>query len=783
MSITSSNPEEKNRSLAVKRRKFKLWPEPLVVAAFGLVAVVFTWPLVLHFGEAVPGDDNGDVWQMVWNLWWVRHALEHLQNPFQTDLIFYPQGTSLFLHALNPLNGFFSLPVQYLGGLLGGAAGGAVAGYNFIVLFSLTFAAYGAFCLARYLWQDDRAALVAGLAYGFSTYHFTHLLGHLNLVSSEFIPFYILFFLKALHPGPAPNGQPFSNLYRRLRLILPPVACLVALMLLELQYVLYMAIFSGLYLLYFSLAWLRQRWRGGAVTESFLRVGSQGSLIAIGFGLVSLPFSLPALLVAVRTNTDGLRQERIYSADALAYLYPSPFQPIWGTTIQKAIRPWTASLIEKIVFPGYTVYLLVLVGLVAALALARRKTRSGRDWQQPEIGQNKPEVTVLAQKGPQAGRPGPLWWMLAASIFGVLSFGPRLHLNGVEHGPVLPGELIYNLPILNISRVPSRFAVVTILALAILAAWGLNRLCVWWNLKPLRYAIVVGLVLLTLGFELFPAPYRLATYSVPEFYRQLAADPRTDYSLLEIPLNYGKYQYNTRYLEAQMTHAKPILNGYISRNPVFGPYEGVPTLQAFRDFAPEVAADILPAQPLDTGILRRYGVRYIVIRKDILRGEERAKAFEVVAKLLPGQSPVANSEDLAAYEVPPGPKTDFFYYLAQSSWYGVEKGPDGHLGRWVQGQTALLDFWTAQSRQLEIEFPLWSFHEAHSVKFKLGDRTVGEANAGLEAQTVRLKLDLEPGSNELSFEIGGRAYRPAELGLGPDTRWLSVGVGEIKINQ
>jgi hypothetical protein len=52
-------------------------------------------------GEAIPGD-GFDGWQNYWNLWWVKEALVGLvANPFHTDLLYYPEGPSLYFHTLN----------------------------------------------------------------------------------------------------------------------------------------------------------------------------------------------------------------------------------------------------------------------------------------------------------------------------------------------------------------------------------------------------------------------------------------------------------------------------------------------------------------------------------------------------------------------------------------------------------------------------------------------------------------------------------------------------------
>jgi hypothetical protein len=170
----------------------------LVLLGYLGAAGVFTWPLALHLGTAIPGDGK-DGWQGVWSLWWWATALGQGRNPFHTDLLFHPQGADLYLHTLMPFNGLLALPVQ--------AVGGPVAAYNFIVLVSLVASACGAYWLAR-----DRLAragalpgggwgeippFAAGLLFGFSPYLADHLLSHLNLLAAEGLPFAVLALLRA----------------------------------------------------------------------------------------------------------------------------------------------------------------------------------------------------------------------------------------------------------------------------------------------------------------------------------------------------------------------------------------------------------------------------------------------------------------------------------------------------------------------------------------------------------------------------------------------------------
>jgi len=727
------------------------------------LAIAFTWPMILHFGEGVPGQNGGhDNWQMVWNLWWVRYAVEHGQNPFHTNLMFWPGGTNLYLHALNAFNGFLSLPVQYVADWAGTGARGAMAGYNFIVLWSLVVGALGARWLAAWLWGKGWGALLAGLAYGFSTYQFDHLLGHLNLVSSEFIPFYILFWLKTLT---APTSWLKPALLAVLFLILNTF--------LELQYVLYLAIFSWLCLIYITAVRFWEVWgkraKAGSswlvfVKQSWLRA----AFIAATFLLVTLPFSLNALHDALTNpNTIPVRQDEIYSADLLAYFVPSPFQPLWATSVQTIIRPFTAPLIEKVVFPGYVIWLLILAGVGVSVGQLFRK-----------LGKPKAEPVGLTRK-PE--RFDPIFWLLIALAFILLSFGRKLHINGIEYGPTLPAALIYKLPILNITRVPARFAVIGLLALAMLAAWGLQRLLGQLKNIRLRHSLAVATIII-LGFELWPAPYPFSTYSLPEFYSTLATDLATDYAVLDIPLNTGSFQYDTSYLEAQMTHHKPLLGGYISRNPQYPPFMGVPVFNEWRTFVAEPKPDILPTTVPNLDILRYFGVRYVAIHKDSLSDKQRDAALGLATKLFPG-GPLSDKDNLVVYEVEPLAVQNpvEFYYPNAPDWYAAEQTGQGQVSRWAQSNSAKLEFWVTTAKTIQLELPIWSFQQAHTVEFELNGRPLVQNEISTTPQTVPLTLNLQAGENTLTLKINGVALVPQKLGLSPDPRALTVAVGQIKI--
>jgi hypothetical protein len=56
-----------------------------------LIAVAMSWPLALHLGTHLPGDDR-DAWQNYWNYWWTRRALAEGRSLYWTPLLYAPCG-------------------------------------------------------------------------------------------------------------------------------------------------------------------------------------------------------------------------------------------------------------------------------------------------------------------------------------------------------------------------------------------------------------------------------------------------------------------------------------------------------------------------------------------------------------------------------------------------------------------------------------------------------------------------------------------------------------------
>jgi hypothetical protein len=574
-----------------------------------------TWPLAAQFTTAIPA--GGDAWQHLWNLWWMKQALVDLHtNPFHTDLLYYPYGVNLYFHTLVPLIGAISVPFQLLGFNL-------LAAYNLMVVLSFVAAGLGTYLLVHYLTGSRPGAFVAGLIFTFAPYHFAHLLGQLNLTSLQWIPFYILALFKMWDPPrlrsaecgvrigagsphpPTPNLQaPTPNPHSALRT--PQLwwaagagVWLAANAYTEWIYAMFLGLFTAWFLVW-KIGVERQGpgWRAGVA-----RLAVLGAVA----GVLVAPMLIPMVQEA-RTATymqSPAVDTLFYSSDVVDAFVPSPFHPLWGQ-IGAAVAAHFPSRhpAERVVFAGYTA---LLLGGLAVVAFRRRKA--------------------------------VLFWGVTALGAWVLSLGPVLQVWGRSTFTAfgisipLPYLALYYVPLLNIFRAPSRFIVLVMLALAVLAGFvlaGVGR--VRWRgvARPARVwgisAIVGALVLL----EFLAIPSMVPPgYDVP-FYQQLAQEPG-DFAILELPLR-PMSDYETY----QTVHGKPIIGGYLSRQP---PDRFVAETPVLRYLLPTTAVDDpVAGEAARTGLadLRRAGVRYAVVHWWAFTPAEQAAMQTKLARVFPG---------------------------------------------------------------------------------------------------------------------------------------------------
>ena len=169
------------------------WGQALLV--YIALTIALTWPLALRWTTDLPGaahkDGLEDAYQNVWNLWWMKEALARPSNPLITDRLFYPEHPNLYYHTLSTINMLLAAPIT--------ALWGPIAGFNAVAFLSYVLGALGMWWLAYDRTRVHLAALLAGIVYAFSPFHMAALItdGQLQIVALHWMPFYVLFLLRA----------------------------------------------------------------------------------------------------------------------------------------------------------------------------------------------------------------------------------------------------------------------------------------------------------------------------------------------------------------------------------------------------------------------------------------------------------------------------------------------------------------------------------------------------------------------------------------------------------
>jgi hypothetical protein len=170
--------------------------EILIWAIYLCVAIAFTYPLIFHMSDHLPGA-GADAVQYYWFAWWDGLSIfsSHF-SPFYCPLVLYPQGAHLNAEPL---------PFGLVYGILSHALPPILA-YNLLYLLLYAFSAWGGYKLSLYLWNSRKVALFTGVVFGFSPFMTFHGIGHVNMLNGGFVALMVLASLKAMdlsrfHPG------------------------------------------------------------------------------------------------------------------------------------------------------------------------------------------------------------------------------------------------------------------------------------------------------------------------------------------------------------------------------------------------------------------------------------------------------------------------------------------------------------------------------------------------------------------------------------------------------
>ncbi len=469
---------------------------PTLVYLLGFI--LLTWPSIQHFSSHFI-TDTGDGLQNVWNIWWVQTAITELGVlPWHTDYLHHAEGVTLIGQTLNPINGLMGIPLSWF------LSPEQV--FNFILVFSFVSTGLSSYWLALYFKNCPWTALLAGFAFTFSSFHFAHAYGHLQLVTLEGLPLFLLLWLRFLDKPDHLRASAASG-------------ALLLVMLSDLYYTFY-AVLAGAFFFVYRSARREDPWR------YFKRANLLPLLTFLATASLFLVPMLLSLLTATREDPFvGAHNPEVFGMDLLAPLVPGAHWA-WAHFSEGIWSQWSGNAVESSAYLRWTLIIPALYAVLRSRAMGLRDEFA---------------------------------WVILGLLFGLLSLGPLLHIAGESYHdvPMPYSGLVWLLPPLEVSGMPVRMVVMLMLSVCMLAPAALPLMA---RHIPSFFRLP-ALALYLLIFLIETWPYELPRNALPaaEYVAMLRDLPEGGVAGMDgEPIS----------LLQQTRHEKPISRGYVSRLPM-----------------------------------------------------------------------------------------------------------------------------------------------------------------------------------------------------------------------
>ena len=573
------------------RRRVQMSGGPVVAAAFAIVAVVMTWPLMRHPASHI-ASDLGDSLFICWVLMWTSGQvlaalggdLGALASYWNGNIFFPAPHTLAYSEHFTPQM-LQALPIYALGGNI-------FLCYNLLFLSTFVVAGLGMYLFVRDVTRRPLAAFLAGLAFAYAPYRLGQF-PHLQVMSIGWMPLALLGLRRFFET-------------RRTRALVWGATAFVVQGLSCGYYLIFFAPVFGAYAIYEMVRrrLIADRW-------IWTRLG----LAAVGVALAVAPFLYPyvELQQSGVAGSRSLDDAAMFAADTHAFATIAPSARLLGPHLPGYPKP------EGEGFPGFTILAFAFVATAAAVA----RTWSRRAWTSTarlaiwslaaatfalslaatlvifvngrlvlhaasslvtvQDGTSLMWIAVIsgvalaaitrAMTGSEAAGTATLFWIVVASSAALLSFGPTIFAMGhlVGHGPY--AWMFAHVPGFDGLRVPARFLTIVTLALAVLAGAGASTVIA--ALGPRAGSAIVCAGIVTLLAESWIAPMALDQRVIPQallapgvpaigrnlspLYGMVKSLPGR-VVLIEFP--FGEEAYDIQATFFAGVHRRPIVNGY-----------------------------------------------------------------------------------------------------------------------------------------------------------------------------------------------------------------------------
>ena len=466
-------------------RNYKTYAIATII--YAAIAVLMFYQISGNMGSLVPGT-GGDTYQNLWDIWWVGYATLVMHSSiWHTSLLFWPVGSSLIYQTMMPIGSFLSLPFQ---------AVSVPFAYDMLFLLGFPLSGITMFVLADYVTKNRYASFFAGLVFTFSAVHIAQSYAHIDWMFIGWIPLALYFYLKMLNG----EGSIANSLGIGISFVLvsfmgdleQSIMITLLFILLLIGYLVFEKSRAKLLRKEFAIQLV------AAIVLAFI-IGS--------FGYVPIISMLSSKGVSTVNYLNTVQSNEQWSDDLASFFLPSYYNGIFHSASLGYAAIYKQDPTESVSYIGYIAILL------SAYAIYIK-------------------------------RKGLLMWVAIAIVFGWMATGPYLQVGGsLTHIPGI--YLLYHYaPVINVIREPGRFDVIFEIAVAILAAVGLDLALTKYvngdqKKRNSLIAVAVVSIIFLIGNNGAPLSASLthltsSSAHVPRIYKLLAAVPG-NFSVMQLP--------------------------------------------------------------------------------------------------------------------------------------------------------------------------------------------------------------------------------------------------------
>lgn len=468
----------------------------LIAIAFYLFCMwLFFYPCLGNISTCLIGPP-GDNMEHFWDIWWWNKVAGSKDLSFSfSNYIFYPEGSSLLFHATSFYNFSLAIPLSKIFNM--------VAAYNILILHSFLLAGIGAFLLIRYITRDSLVSIIGGFIFAFSPFHFARALCHLTISSIQFIPFFVLYYIKSLK----------SNSRKDLSL-----ACLFFFLnaICSWYSLVFSVYFMGFVYMYLALR-RKQAWLKDVLLKSVITAGASLLLLS--------PWILRMILLRMKCSEVVRVGYDRYLADVAGLFVPHPLHWLGQLKIVKIINQKTLGwyFMENTVYLGLVNILIIVIAFKAVIKKTAR-------------------------------------YFLGLFAFLLIAMGTFVHIAGWVTPIVLPYAVIRNIPLLSYAHCPSRIMPYVYLFLAIMTVFSLRHI-IDRRKRTIKGKCLVAILVLLLFFDYYSLCSAMTRAYMPACYNAVKKEEKP-FAILDLPVF---CLYARRYMMYQTYHGFPIVQAEIAR--------------------------------------------------------------------------------------------------------------------------------------------------------------------------------------------------------------------------